>query len=248
MNSQSVSEKRQLIAIYTFTILILLAITAVDWTVTNYYNLALLEAGSIEEIQWWFVSYQFSIFIFAVSFMLFFIVAIQINYISQKLNIPVNGFHYFQFLREIPKEERLKILLPPIAFLILFLFNFEDILWFRLFYGPRMSYRIDNLFETMWWLDFHLAGWIGRIMGANGAITLSLLITSAIGYLLFTNCWYKLIQDKWLFLNLGICILYIFGIDIVFGIIGPPLPYLRITLMMILFFCSFSYIVIKNTK
>ena len=94
---------------------------------------------------------------------------------------------YFKFLKKVSEEIRVKILLPPMAFAILFIFNFEDILWFRLFYGPRMSYRIDNLFEPMWWLDFHIAGQISWLMGFQGAVTLSLLITSAIGYTLFTT-------------------------------------------------------------
>jgi len=239
-------NNRQLIAIFSFSILILLVITTIDWTVTNFYHLAQLGGVELEELQWWFLSYQITIFIIGGCLILIFFMYIQMNYISRELKIPIETVHYFKFFRQIPKDYKLKVILPALAFGLLFVFNVEDILWFRLFYGPRMSYRIDNLFEHMWWLDAHPGGWIGVMMGFGYATSLSVMIASAIGYTMFCLLWYRLIQDKWLFVNLAIAILYFFGIDIVFGILGPPLPYLRLTLLEIAFFTTFIFIVIKN--
>jgi len=245
--SRKNGNNRQLIAIFSFSILIIVAITTIDWTVTNYYNLALLGGESLDEIMWWFFSYQITIFIIAGGLILLFFAIIQINYISKELNISIEGIHYFKFLKQLPKEKKLEIILPSLAFGLLFVSNFEDILWFRLFYGPRMSYRIDNLFESMWWLDYHPGGWIGMLMGFGGAISLSVMIAASIGYTIFCFIWYKLIQEKWLVIHLVICILFIYNIDIVFGILEPPFPYMRITLMEILYFTTFFFIVIKNT-
>ncbi len=245
--SKNVVSNRHLIAFFSFSILIIISITTIDWTVTNYYNLALLEADSLDEVRWWFFSYQISIFIITGMLIIFFMLIVRINYVSKELDLKIEGFHYFKFLRSIPKKKRLEIFFPPLAFGLLFVFNFEDILWFRLFYGPRMSYVIDNLFGDMWWLNSHVGGLIGIALGFGGAISLSIMIASSIGYSIFCLLWYKIIQDKLLFFHLGICILYIFGIDIVLGIIGPPLPYLRITPMEIAFFASFIIIIIRNT-
>jgi hypothetical protein len=246
--SKNARDNRELIAYFSFSILVIIAITTIDWTVTNYYNLALLEALSLDQVRWWFFSYQITIFIITGMLIIFFMLVVRINYVSKELDIELKGFHYFKFLKTIPKKKKFEIFFPPLAFGLLFVFNFEDILWFRLFYGPRMSYVIDNFFGDMWWLDLHISGFLGVAMGFGGAISLSVMIVSSIGYLIFCILWYKLIRDKWLFLNLGICVLYIFGIDIVFGIIGPPLPYLRITLMEIAYLSTFVFIVVRNTK
>ncbi|MHA1343974.1 MAG: hypothetical protein ACTSQG_08300, partial [Promethearchaeota archaeon] len=194
------------------------------------------------------LSYQISIFIIVGGLITLFFAVIQMNYISLELNVKINGINYFKFLKEIPREKKLEIILPSLAFITLFIFNFEDILWFRLFYGPNMSQCIDNLYERMVWLDFHMAGLVGRIMGFNGAITLSVMITSAIGYFIFCLFWYKLLQEKYIFIHLLFCIFFIFGLDIVFCILTPPFPYIRISLMGILFFATFIFIVVKNTR
>ncbi len=241
-------SKRQIISLFAFSILITIIITAIDWEVTNFYNIALYEGDSEETVREWFILYQITIFIIAGGLILLFFMITQVNYISRELELEIKGLHYIKFLKEIPKERKLEIILPSLAFGILFLFNFEDILWFRLFYGPRMSSVIDNFQGDMWWLDFHLAGWIGTFMGFGGATSLSLMIISSIGYVLFCLIWYKLIQDKLLFINLAFCILFIFNIDIVFIILGFPFPYLRISLMEILYFISLIIITIKNTK
>ena len=246
--NKNAKNNRHLIAFFSFSILMIIAITTIDWTVTNYYNLALLEAESLSEIKWWFFSYQITIFIIVGLLIILFMLVVRINYVSKELDKNIEDFHYFKFLKTIPKQQLYEIFFPPLAFGLLFVFNFEDILWFRLFYGPRMSFVINNLLGDMWWLDFHVSGLIGAVMGFGGAISLSVMIASSIGYSIFCLLWYKLIHEKWLFLNLGICILYIFGIDIVFGILGPPLPYLRISLMEIAYLTTFILILIRNTK
>ncbi|MHA1146786.1 MAG: hypothetical protein ACTSR8_00910 [Promethearchaeota archaeon] len=239
---------RQLIAYYSVSIIILIMITTIDWTVTNFYHLALLGEVSVEEAEWWFFSYQIIIFGLFCGFIILFLGILHINYLSSELKIPIEGLHYFKFIRALSFEKRLEVILPPLAFALLFVFNVEDTFWFRLFYGPRMSYRIDNLFECMRWLDWHPAGHIGIMMGYGGAISLSLMIASSIGYLLFCLCWYKLIKDKVLVVNFVIGILYFYNIDFCFGILGPPLLYLRITLMELLFLATFTLIVIRNMR
>ncbi|MGQ4873612.1 MAG: hypothetical protein ACP6IY_05995 [Promethearchaeia archaeon] len=243
---KEIEHKRLLKAILTFSILIIIVITLIDWAVTNYYYFALLGSVSLKDVKYWFSIYQFGIFIILNIIIIFFIVAILINYFSLKYDIEQKSINYFRIFKYLPAKCRKEIILICLSYAILFIFNFEDILWFRLFYGPNMSECIDDLYCKMWWLDLHMAGLIGIILGFGGATSLSVMITALIGYIIFIAIWYHLLKDKLLLLNLIICAFYIFGIDLVFLVLKPPFPYLRITLMEIMFFITFFIIVLKT--
>lgn len=237
--------RQRRILLYAFSISIIIALTFIDWAVVN---VGYIAQGVEPYIftSWMFEFYFLSMFSIFVAIVVLFLIFIEISNLRGKLKEEGKTFKKFGIYRYIIQNKKYAIFIPGICFLILILFGIEDIFIFRIFYEPPYSEVINDFFGRMIWLDGNLAGYFGLMLGFEGATTLSLIICSIVGYSLFSLLWYYLIKDKFLFLNLGIFILFAFNIDYTIMVLEPPIPFLRISICGIGYLISLILISIRN--